>query len=122
MRWKIRWARSGAAIQTVDTDTGHLHCKEPIPKIRNKYAQKRNCANLHIHVSVSNLYTVFPRSLCLFCSRKYVADPGNIKIAHRHLNVKLRTKAAQFLEKEYINGIYVAMYCTNKAVSETTNR
>jgi hypothetical protein len=21
-----------------------LHCKEPLPKIRNKYSQKRNCA------------------------------------------------------------------------------
>ncbi len=39
-----------------------MHCKEPIPKIRNNYYQKRNCAattvpcNFHIHVSVSDLY------------------------------------------------------------------
>ncbi len=34
--------------------------KEPIPKIRNKYSQERNCAatspKFPIHVSVSNLY------------------------------------------------------------------
>ncbi len=36
-----------------------VHCKDTIPKIRNKYSQKRNCAslspNFHIHVSVSDL-------------------------------------------------------------------
>jgi hypothetical protein len=40
--------------------TVELHCKEPIPKIRNKYSQKKKlCAhspNFHIHVSVSDLY------------------------------------------------------------------
>jgi len=35
------------------------HCKEPIPKILNKYSQKRNCGhspNFHIHVSVRDWY------------------------------------------------------------------
>jgi hypothetical protein len=40
---------------------GSVHCKEPVPKIRNKYSQKRNCAatdspNFQIHVSMSDLY------------------------------------------------------------------
>jgi hypothetical protein len=51
------------------------HDKEPIPKIWNKYSQKRNCAghspNFHIHVSVSDIY-IFPQSICLFCCRKSV--------------------------------------------------
>jgi hypothetical protein len=34
-------------------------------------------------------------------------DPGNIQIAHRHMNVEIGTKA--FPEKEYINGIFVAV-------------
>ncbi len=44
-------------------------------------------------------------------------DPGNILIAHRHVNVKI---AAQFPEKEYINGIFVAVYINMSRVFNIT--
>ncbi len=51
-----------------------LHCKEPIPKIRNKYLQKRNCAAPVPIFPFMRLWAIhiFPRPILLFCCRKYV--------------------------------------------------
>jgi hypothetical protein len=55
----IPWHRFLGSIIRALVD---LHCKKPIPKIRNKYTQKRNCAasvaifNFHNQVSVRDLY------------------------------------------------------------------
>ncbi len=51
------------------------HCKDAIPKIRNKYSQKRNIPTF---MCLWAIY-IFPWSVCLFCCRKISwTERGNI--------------------------------------------
>jgi hypothetical protein len=56
-----------------ETNTFALHCKDKIPKIRNKYSQKRNCARPQSqfpHSCVCERFIYSHGSVCLFCCRK----------------------------------------------------
>ncbi len=44
------------------------------------------------------------------------SDPGIIEIALRNMNVEIGTEAAQFSEKTYINGIFVAVHVSQSVV------
>ncbi len=64
--------------------------------------------NSYTHIPVRDLYISTIRLPILLQGNMWT-DPVNILIAYRHMNVEIRTKAAQFPEKEYINKIFLAV-------------
>ncbi len=86
-----------------------IHCKEPcIPKIWNEYSQKRNYAATVPIFTCERFIYAHDRPAFSAAGNMWTS-PGNIEIALRHMSVEIGTEAKQFLEKEYINGIFMAM-------------
>ncbi len=79
----------------------------------NKYSQERNCAAtipIPTFMFVVNDLCIPLIGLCILLQENRWTERGNIQISHRHMNVEIGSEAAQFPEKEYINGIAVAVY------------
>jgi hypothetical protein len=76
-----------------------IHCKEPIPKIRNKYSQKRNCAaTVPIpHSWVCERFMYSP-TIDLPILLEEICGPilGIFKSLTEHMNVEIGTEAAKF--------------------------
>ncbi len=75
-----------------------VHCKDTIPKqILPEKELHGHSRNLHIHMSVNDLY-IPTIDLPILLQEKYV-DRSREYINRRHMNVEIGSEAAQFPER-----------------------
>jgi hypothetical protein len=90
------------SINYKDGNSDCAHCKDIIPKIRNKHFRERNCAATVPIPICERLIFSSARSAYSAAGKRW-AKRGNILIAHRNMNMETGTEAAHFLFWKYIN-------------------
>ncbi len=95
-----------------------VHCKESIPKMWNKYSQKRICAATVPVSAFMCLWAMIDLPILL----QGLCGPI-LGIAHRHMNVEIETEADKFPEKNSYMGFSLqcvhAWFCLLHKVLET---
>ncbi len=70
----------------------------------------------YTHISVRDSY-ISKTGLPTLLQGNMWTDPGNILIAHRHMNVEFGAEAVQFPVKDYIKGIFLAVHLRGVAIT-----
>ncbi len=75
----------------------------------------------HIRVPVSDLY--FPRiGPHIFLQQNRLTDPGNISIAHRHMNVEIGLRPRNYISENICFEFSVLSLCTVVGLPRLKNR
>ncbi len=103
-------------VKRKETEPGRRDIRYRIPKIQNKYSQKKNCARPQFQFLHSCVFELFINSQgrsAYSAAGKYVDRSWEyINRSQTHECAEIGTEATQFLLWEYIIGIFVEVWQT----------